>query len=638
MSTQQNNGFRLRAIVLGIILSFCIGAGNVYNLMVLQGSYMALDFTTPAAIFFIFWLTLYNYFARKYFQKGSFSSPELILIYIMMIVSCSIPTMGLNLYLIPLIAGTKYYATPQNQWDNLILPHIKKWTVVQDSNAVRWFFEGIPKGESIPWKAWITPLFSWTLLILAVFLVMIFLMVILRKQWVESEKLNYPMTKTPLALIDANENGIFKNRVFWLGFLIPFTIGCINALHFYQPLFPGINLVTGVPIFRRTISLQFRISFPMIGFAYFINLPLAFSLWFFCLFNSFQQGVFNIMGYGIAEFLPYSQDRPLLGWQSFGALLVIVLYGFYISRKNLAGVVRKALKKEDALFDENEIVSYGIAFWGTIVSLLFIFAWLIISGLSPLPAVLFIFFAFVLFIGITRVVAEGGLAATRAPVISPVATTSLLGAERIGPSGLCALGLTFVYASDVRTFVMASVANGLKMLEDIKRNKRIIFWAIILSIVVTFFSSVWATLLLGYRYGAINANSWFFVGGPQYPWRYVAEKIKQPSGIDSIYIIFTGIGAVVAILLQVMHTRFLWFPFHPLGFAFSTIMMTNALWFSIFIAWLIKTMILRYGGAKVYEKGKFFFIGLIIGQFVVNGIWLIIDFFAGKTGNMLYWA
>lgn len=634
----ESNNFRLRAVVLGAILSFCIGAGNVYNLMVLQGSYMALDFTTPAAIFFIFWLALYNCFSKKYFPKGSFSSAELILVYIMMLVSCSIPTMGLNLYLVPLIAGTHYYATPQNQWDKLILPHIRKWTIVQDSDAVRWFFEGIPKGESIPWKAWLTPLFFWTLLILAIFLVMIFLMVLLRRQWVENEKLNYPMTKTPIELINAPENDVFKNRIFWLGFLIPFTIGCINALHFYQPLFPSIALSRSIPIFRRTLGLQFSVSFPMIGFAYFINLPLAFSLWFFCLFTTFQQGLFNIAGYGVAEFLPYNADRPLLGWQSFGSLLVIVLYGFYVSRKSLSGVVRKALKKEFTLSDDNEIVSYSVAFWGTIISLLFIFAWLIMSGLSPLPAALFIFFAFVLFIGITRAVVEGGLAATRAPVISPVATTSLLGSERIGPSGLCALGLTFVYASDVRTFVMASVANGLKMLEDIRQRKTIIFKAIIISILITLFASVWATLLLGYRHGAINANSWFFVSGPQYPWKYVAEKIKQPSGIDFLYVIFIGIGAVITILLQVMRARFLWFPFHPLGLAFSTIMMTNALWFSIFIAWLIKTLILRYGGSQIYEKGKTFFIGLIVGQFVVNGIWLLIDFLAGKTGNMLFWA
>ena len=38
----------------------------------------------------------------------------------MMTISCSIPTMGLTLYLIPLISGIKYYSNPQNEWDRII--------------------------------------------------------------------------------------------------------------------------------------------------------------------------------------------------------------------------------------------------------------------------------------------------------------------------------------------------------------------------------------------------------------------------------------------------------------------------------------------------------------------------------------
>ena len=36
-----------------------------------------------------------------------------------------------------------------------------------------------------------------------------------------------------------------------------------------------------MPILRNTVSLIFRLSFPMVGFAYLINLDIAFSLWFF---------------------------------------------------------------------------------------------------------------------------------------------------------------------------------------------------------------------------------------------------------------------------------------------------------------------------------------------------------------------
>ncbi|MCD6408544.1 hypothetical protein J7L87_05805 [bacterium] len=635
---ENNKIFTVRALIIGAIFSFLIGAGNVYNLMVIKGSYMALDFTTPSAIFFIFFISLYNVLAKKFFPRFSLSAPEMILIYIMMIVSCAIPTMGLTLYLIPLIAGTKYYATPQNEWNKLFIPHLKKWTILHDENAIKWFFEGIPKGMRIPYEAWIKPLAYWLLLIIALYLAMIFIMVILRKQWMEKEKLNYPLTKAPLELIHSTENNLFKNKLFWLSFAIPFVIGCINGLNFYQPAIPKIELVRSIPIFRRTMNLQFRISFPMIGFTYFVNLPLSFSLWFFCLLTTIEQGYFNITGFGVSEFLPYNAARPLLGWQSLGALVVIVLYGLWLSKSHLKEVFRKAIRKERDESSNYEIVSYTVSFWGLVISLIIIFLWLITSGLSPLASLIFIFFAFIIFIGITRVIVEGGLAATRAPVIAPVITNSIIGSKNLGPSGLAALGLTFVYASDVRTFVMASVANGLKMLEEVKKKKRMVFWGIILSIFISLFSSIWTTLFLGYKHGAINANTWFFIAGPQYGWKYIVQELKKPTGPDLLYLGFAGIGAGITVFLQLMRMRFLWFPFHPLGFAFSTIMMTNALWFSIFIAWFIKFLILRYGGAQIYEKGKVFFIGLIVGQFVVNGLWLVIDFFTGETGNVLFWA
>ena len=45
---------------------------------------------------------------------------------------------------------------------------------------------------------------------------------------------------------------------------------------------------------------------------------------------------------------------------------------------------------------------------------------------------------------------------------------------------------------------MASCANGLKLAEEtIKKGRRIVFWGILLAILVTLFSSIWAILDLG---------------------------------------------------------------------------------------------------------------------------------------------
>ena len=65
--------------------------------------------------------------------------------------------------------------------------------------------------------------------------------------------------------------------------------------------------------------------------------------------------------------------------------------------------------------------------------------------------------------------------------------------------------------------------------------------------------------------------------------------------------------------------------------------MMDVVWFNVFLAWLVKTTILKYGGADLYRRSQVFFFGLIAGQAFANGLWLIIDYFTGKLGNSLFW-
>ena len=54
---QKPNAFTFRAFAVGTVASFFIGVGTTYNIMVLHGSYMAIDFSAAAAIFLFFLLT-----------------------------------------------------------------------------------------------------------------------------------------------------------------------------------------------------------------------------------------------------------------------------------------------------------------------------------------------------------------------------------------------------------------------------------------------------------------------------------------------------------------------------------------------------------------------------------------------------
>ena len=82
-------------------------------------------------------------------------------------------------------------------------------------------------------------------------------------------------------------------------------------------------------------------------------------------------------------------------------------------------------------------------------------------------------------------------------------------------------------------------------------------------------------------------------------------------------------------LLMFAQHRYLWWPFHPLGFSISSVWALHFVWFSIFIAWLLKSIILKYGGASLFTKMRPFFLGLILGEFANYGVWMIIDIITG---------
>ena len=52
---------------------------------------------------------------------------------------------------------------------------------------------------------------------------------------------------------------------------------------------------------------------------------------------------------------------------------------------------------------------------------------------------------------------------------------------------------------------------------------------------------------------------------------------------------------------------------HPIGYPMASTFAMRNMWFSTLVAWAIKTVILRYGGVKTYERSRSSFLGLILG-------------------------
>ena len=395
----------------------------------------------------------------------------------------------------------------------------------------RFFYEGLPRGAPIPWGIWIVPLAFWCVFILALYHSMICLMVILRRQWAEKERLVYPLTQVPLEMIREPGTGqivepFFKNRVMWIGFAIPVFVTSVRALHNYFHFVPDIKLATSIPLFQNTTSLRVALSFPMVGFSYFLNLEVALGLWVFSLLARGQEAIFGILGIHSTEKLFYSAREPIMAHHGMGAMIALVLFELWVARTHLRAVLRKALTGDPDIDDSDEILSYRAAVFGLLGSLLVMGVWLYASGLPAWIVPLFLFAAMIVFLGITRIVVQGGVAAARAPLIAPCFTASAVGTHALGPAGLTTLGFTFIWGGDVRTFVMASAANGLKLSQEMAKPRRRLFAAMVIAIVVSIAASSWVVLKLAYTHGGVNLNPWFFKGGPLYPFRFISDQIE----------------------------------------------------------------------------------------------------------------
>jgi hypothetical protein len=82
-------------------------------------------------------------------------------------------------------------------------------------------------------------------------------------------------------------------------------------------------------------------------------------------------------------------------------------------------------------------------------------------------------------------------------------------------------------------------------------------------------------------------------------------------------------------VLTYLRTRFVWWPLHSIGYAIANTYTMDATWLPFLLAWLFKSVALRYGGSRFYRQSQPFFLGLIAGDVLGGGIFDIIGAFTG---------
>ena len=377
-----------RSIIAGTLLSLLISVGFAYCRLALSTAGMSSDYITAGAVAVFFLLTAFlNPLLKLVHPPWGFNRSELAVVYVMLIIASTIPTWGFSANLIPMLPAVYYFATAENDWAELIHPHIHRWMVVQDRDAVTYFFEGLPEGAAIPWGAWIVPLVAWLTFIVAIYLMMIALMVLLRRQWVDHERLLFPLVQLPLQMIEEGRPGdrfgpFLKSPLMWVGFLVPFCLMSTHGLNFYFPVIPKVNLYTIIVPFRDFGALEILLSFTVLGLAYFLSFALASSLWVFHLLANLQMGLQYTIGYRLSgEIEKFMEGTLMLAHQGMGAMLALIAYGIWTARDHLKAVALKVWRSgPNAIDDSGEMLSYRAAALLLGVCSLYVTAWLTLSG------------------------------------------------------------------------------------------------------------------------------------------------------------------------------------------------------------------------------------------------------------------
>lgn len=606
--------------------------------------------------------------SRRVSILGGFSRNELLTVYLTCLCSCLVPGHGGQNSVVSVVLGPFYFATRENKWLTWLDGYLPSWMTpavtqngrvdAQHAKLVTAWFEGLSGDATIPWGAWLPPLLAWGIFIMATYWMLACLSVMLRAQWAKNEALSFPLLRLPLEMTE--ENGaralppFFHNPAMWTGFALICLIELLNGLNLYFPLVPRVPLqLDTAPLFTEAPWNQITWLIPKIwpiavGVTFIITSEVAFSLWFFFLLGKAELVTAYYLGYP-ASTLPtpigaigYWSEKSFELYQQFGAYLVFVACLLWTARAHLRHVMLRALGRAASTRDEkDEALSYPAAFWGFALSFAFVIAWTMLAGVNWVVALAMWTMYLTTVIVLSRVVVEGGLLFVMQNW-TPLGTLGQLFGSGSGTWLSASTGLvpaSFVQTvafTDLRGVLMPSFLQGFKVAHERRIGARSLLALIFACCLVSLAIALWMNVRLGYEGGALQLSSgWFVNGQSRQSLQNVQQLIGGAEGRSALNWLWTLLGGVSVYAMLWARARFAGFPLHPIGYLMYLSYPLHEFWFSIFLGWLCKVLLMRFGGATAYRKAIPFFLGVVFGEICMMLFWLAIDGWQGRQGHVL---
>lgn len=624
-------GLTIRAILVGFLFTILLTIWALESEFVTRSSPITVTHLPVAALCpFLIMVFLVNPLLKAWPRGRPFSRQELIVVFFLVFTASAIPGWAFSNYTVSVISGPFYYASVENRWAELFLDYLPEWLVLRDiDGSLTDFYEGVPQGSKIRWQYWFVPMIWWTTLYIAIFMVGAALMVILRKQWVEHERLAFPLAQVPLILVEGAEDlqkmpTIARNKVFWWGFGLTLGIMIWNMFHYFNlvPAIPiGVGHGTGLTLYESFPVLQIKFNFLLVAVAYFTRIEVLASVWLFHLIRIVEQGMINRVGLPLAA--------VTLDFQHLSGFIIFTIFTTWMARKHIADVFKKAFGKAPHIDDSREFFSYRTAVFTLIFGLLYMVCWLYTTGMDLWVICFMLTLLMILYLAVTRVVAETGLVSLDLPHDSANEITHYyVGTDNISPQSMTGMWLSATFTRNWRTLGMCSVAHAAKVGDSMGGVGRGVFGAIGGTLILGFGTALIYTLYLGYDMGASQMTGGAFKAGAEGYWTQLGTFLNNPQSLTATQWAFAVAGGLITIFLIWGYHHIPAWPLHPVGFGIATAYAVDIAFFSILIVWLVKSLIMRLGGVALFRAGQPFFIGMLCAHalgvlisFTVDYIW-----------------
>ncbi|MEI7832753.1 MAG: DUF6785 family protein [bacterium] len=534
----------------------------------------------------------------------------------------------------------------------------------------------------IPWKLWLTPMLMWGFLVTVIFMFLMCLAEWLRRKWIERENLAFPLVEVVDNMIrhdysletseditnPAPRKGI-ANPMFLIGMLLGATVVFIEAYGFYK----GTGTVQAIYFdvsgklftsgsFREMSNILFVLSMVVMGLSFLVSLEVSFSIWsIYFLYKvivligkmsrpDLQDSIYT--GYAGGRNYPFSMEQLIGACLCFTIVLLIKAF------RTPAQTATSSVDTENT-FLPKKVTNIGLIVLPIVMGTCF---WTM--GLRNIPMmILFAVMVLAQVIAMARARAETGL---------PEQHSSYEFAKLPIVLGLTGITGAKIYISFINiaflpmTLLFRTLPQHLENMELARRYKikyKVIaiagFVAFLVALVVGMYSFIIQSHFWG---GAFQGSSQFAMQGPSdgpgfYHYPLWVSHFLGESGLDKftqphwIRIEFMVIGFVAFGVLSLLRSRFLNFPIHPIGYLLILISIyyefcspyykgdgtgigkeESWLWGSVLLAWLLKKLIIKYGGMNTYKQAKPLFIGLVIGAVVCVFGWNMVDLVCSWIG------